>query len=172
MASRLSARTSSPHMDSKEQDPLLAGPSDSSKVCHCSDPLHAFAPLPYPACLGRCAAQKHLPATRPLHSCQLPSLAVRTWLTPSSPPGFWQYTRKQHTQAKWQPCAQAGYYRDPESLEEVPLVPGMSKAENMLRWGFIRCRPCCLPARLADGAHSSWCQSHLWLRCGTLQLVS
>jgi FtsH-binding integral membrane protein len=29
-------------------------------------------------------------------------------------------------------------YRDPESLEDLPLVPGMSKTENMLRWGFIK----------------------------------
>ncbi len=29
-------------------------------------------------------------------------------------------------------------YRDPESLEEVPLVPGMSRTDNMLRWGFIK----------------------------------
>ena len=29
-------------------------------------------------------------------------------------------------------------YIDPESLEELPLVPGMSKTETMLRWGFIR----------------------------------
>ena len=29
-------------------------------------------------------------------------------------------------------------YIDPESLEEVPLAPGMSPTENMLRWGFIR----------------------------------
>ena len=29
-------------------------------------------------------------------------------------------------------------YRDPESLEEVLLVPGMSRTENMLRWGFIK----------------------------------
>ena len=28
--------------------------------------------------------------------------------------------------------------RDPESLEEIPLVPGMSKTDNMLRWGFIK----------------------------------
>ena len=28
-------------------------------------------------------------------------------------------------------------YRDPESLEETPLVPGMSPTENSLRWGFI-----------------------------------
>lgn len=33
---------------------------------------------------------------------------------------------------------QQATYRDPESLEEVPLVPGMSKTENMLRWGFIK----------------------------------
>ena len=29
-------------------------------------------------------------------------------------------------------------YRDPESLEDIPLVPGMSKTDNMLRWGFIK----------------------------------
>ncbi|KAK9917256.1 hypothetical protein WJX75_002426 [Coccomyxa subellipsoidea] len=29
-------------------------------------------------------------------------------------------------------------YRDPESLEEIPLVPGMSRTDNMLRWGFIK----------------------------------
>lgn len=29
-------------------------------------------------------------------------------------------------------------YRDVESLEDVPLVPGMGKTENMLRWGFIK----------------------------------
>lgn len=28
-------------------------------------------------------------------------------------------------------------YRDPESLEETPLVPGMTPTENSLRWGFI-----------------------------------
>ena len=28
-------------------------------------------------------------------------------------------------------------YRDIESQEEL-LVPGMSKTDNMLRWGFIR----------------------------------
>jgi hypothetical protein len=28
-------------------------------------------------------------------------------------------------------------YRDPESLEETPLVPGMTPVENSLRWGFI-----------------------------------
>lgn len=25
-----------------------------------------------------------------------------------------------------------------ESLEDVPLVPGIGKTENMLRWGFIK----------------------------------
>ena len=29
-------------------------------------------------------------------------------------------------------------YRDPESLEEVPLVPGLNKLDNALRWGFIK----------------------------------
>ncbi len=29
-------------------------------------------------------------------------------------------------------------YIDPESLEETPLVPGMSKLDTLLRWGFIR----------------------------------
>lgn len=29
-------------------------------------------------------------------------------------------------------------YRDVESLEDIPLVPGMGKSENMLRWGFIK----------------------------------
>ncbi|KAK9813671.1 hypothetical protein WJX73_002355 [Symbiochloris irregularis] len=29
-------------------------------------------------------------------------------------------------------------YIDPESLEELPLAPGMSRTDNMLRWGFIR----------------------------------
>lgn len=29
-------------------------------------------------------------------------------------------------------------YYDPESLEERPLAPGMSKTETMLRWDFIR----------------------------------
>ncbi len=29
-------------------------------------------------------------------------------------------------------------YRDPESLEDVPLVPGLNKLDNMLRWGFIK----------------------------------
>lgn len=29
-------------------------------------------------------------------------------------------------------------YRDVESLEDVPLVPGIGKTENMLRWGFIK----------------------------------
>eukprot|EP00884_Botryococcus_braunii_P000946 jgi/Botrbrau1/10852/Bobra.0025s0030.1 len=29
-------------------------------------------------------------------------------------------------------------YRDPESLEDVPLVPGISKLDNQLRWGFIK----------------------------------
>lgn len=33
---------------------------------------------------------------------------------------------------------QPGFTRDPESLEDVPLVPGISKTENMLRWGFIK----------------------------------
>jgi FtsH-binding integral membrane protein len=28
--------------------------------------------------------------------------------------------------------------QDPESLEDVSLVPGLSKTENMLRWGFIK----------------------------------
>ena len=31
-----------------------------------------------------------------------------------------------------------GTYIDPESLEELPLAPHMSKTETMLRWGFIR----------------------------------
>jgi len=30
------------------------------------------------------------------------------------------------------------HVQDPESLEDVPLVPGMTKTENMLRWGFIK----------------------------------
>jgi FtsH-binding integral membrane protein len=34
--------------------------------------------------------------------------------------------------------SQDSKYIDPESLEETPLVPGMSKTETMLRWGFIR----------------------------------
>ena len=25
-----------------------------------------------------------------------------------------------------------------ESLEDIPLIPGMGKTENMLRWGFIK----------------------------------
>lgn len=29
-------------------------------------------------------------------------------------------------------------YIDPESLEELPLAPHMSKTETILRWGFIR----------------------------------
>ena len=29
-------------------------------------------------------------------------------------------------------------FRDPESLEDVPLVPGLNKLDNMLRWGFIK----------------------------------
>lgn len=29
-------------------------------------------------------------------------------------------------------------YIDPESLEELPLVPGLSKTENLLRWGFVQ----------------------------------
>ena len=29
-------------------------------------------------------------------------------------------------------------FRDPESLEDVPLVPGLNKVDNMLRWGFIK----------------------------------
>ena len=29
-------------------------------------------------------------------------------------------------------------FRDPESLEDIPLVPGMNKLDNMLRWGFIK----------------------------------
>lgn len=29
-------------------------------------------------------------------------------------------------------------YRDPESLEDIPLVPGLNKLDNMLRWGFIK----------------------------------
>lgn len=29
-------------------------------------------------------------------------------------------------------------FRDPESLEDLPLVPGMNKLDNMLRWGFIK----------------------------------
>ena len=33
---------------------------------------------------------------------------------------------------------QPGFYRDPESLEDVPLLPGISKTENALRWGFIK----------------------------------
>ncbi len=32
---------------------------------------------------------------------------------------------------------QYAQYRDIESQEEL-LVPGMSKTDNMLRWGFIR----------------------------------
>lgn len=31
-----------------------------------------------------------------------------------------------------------GKYTDVESQEEVPLVPGLSKLDNTLRWGFIR----------------------------------
>ncbi len=29
-------------------------------------------------------------------------------------------------------------WRDPESLEDVPLVPGMTPVENQLRWGFVQ----------------------------------
>lgn len=29
-------------------------------------------------------------------------------------------------------------FRDPESLEDIPLVPGLNKLDNMLRWGFIK----------------------------------
>ena len=29
-------------------------------------------------------------------------------------------------------------WRDPESLEEVPLVPGLTRTENQLRWGFVQ----------------------------------
>jgi hypothetical protein len=29
-------------------------------------------------------------------------------------------------------------WRDPESLEDVPLVPGMTPMENQLRWGFVQ----------------------------------
>ena len=35
-------------------------------------------------------------------------------------------------------CLQGRQTRDVESLEEIPLLPGMSKTENMLRWGFIK----------------------------------
>ncbi len=34
-------------------------------------------------------------------------------------------------------CVQYDQYRDIESQEEL-LAPGMSKTDNMLRWGFIR----------------------------------
>lgn len=27
---------------------------------------------------------------------------------------------------------------DPEAAQEMSLVPGMSKLDNMLRWGFIK----------------------------------
>lgn len=28
--------------------------------------------------------------------------------------------------------------RDPESLEEQPLVPGLTPTQNALRWGFVQ----------------------------------
>jgi FtsH-binding integral membrane protein len=38
---------------------------------------------------------------------------------------------------QYHPAPSGDVYRDPESLEETPLVPGMSPTENSLRWGFI-----------------------------------
>ena len=35
-------------------------------------------------------------------------------------------------------CVQPTVYRDPESLEDIPLVPGIGRTENALRWGFIK----------------------------------
>ena len=38
--------------------------------------------------------------------------------------------------AQYAPVGQT--WRDPESLEDVPLVPGMTPMENQLRWGFVQ----------------------------------
>ena len=38
--------------------------------------------------------------------------------------------------AQYAPIGQT--WRDPESLEDVPLVPGMTPMENQLRWGFVQ----------------------------------
>ena len=39
-------------------------------------------------------------------------------------------------QLQYAPVGQT--WRDPESLEDVPLVPGMTPVENQLRWGFVQ----------------------------------
>lgn len=76
-----------------------------------------------------------------LHStCQEVASSSRKWslcagFVPHMPPHALSCFLYYDVHAQYQEHAT---YRDPESLEEVPLVPGMSKTDNMLRWGFIK----------------------------------
>lgn len=49
-------------------------------------------------------------------------------------------------------------WRDPESLEEVPLVPGLTLTQNALRWGFVQKVRYTTPADLAYSSSAyCWC---------------
>ena len=80
-------------------------------------------------CQPLCKANRPISARRRLLRCSFQTCTLLS----SELPSLARFMFKQTVL-----CMQPAVYRDPESLEDIPLVPGIGRTENALRWGFIK----------------------------------